>query len=411
MSWNPPINSWPQRDAFRGLLQKLEQLSAPSRIRMMAATSREVFNFYCSAGTIEAAFQNWFFEKYNTQGQQFAWSIWRLLQENRPQTNTMIDSIEHSEFVSVFRPDINVTAMNRSLPVARAPDNYLRAHLNSAICAASASNERKDAAIEMVLKRPATNDFLRARLSWLLPPNATLCDIWKNCSESWHPLIAALCEVAERANAVMHTSFPILAYRKAVEEAVKDIQLPFLERIMHNPLETPETRAAIWMAAAPNAIQQAELCDWLGEVAMATEPMSQEQMNLAFADLMQRIDADVLLCDHVVKHVTAQYLFPVPHFEILVRDLFAPQVPATPLPQMQFTKPGWVSSMLTKLRIVNSQVEKHLHELENEPELLAYYTQENMPSQLMTWGATGLEHVRITNAMVQAGLIAAVPQK
>jgi hypothetical protein len=57
------------------------------------------------------------------------------------------------------------------------------------------------------------------------------------------------------------------------------------------------------------------------------------------------------------------------------------------------------------LEIVNPTLEKHLEEMEDDLSMFGLTAKKDWPAQLLSWGATGAQHFKITAALVKDGLI------
>lgn len=286
---------------------------------------------------------------------------------------------------------------------------YLRRHLSPTFYDSSDTDSDKDAHIETVLTNSMVNDYLRAKVKWLLPNNATLCDLM-NCNGKWAPLVAALTEVAERGIGETDTTFPVTNPRRAVESALSSLNaLPFIEIVLYDPKMSAEDRNAAWTAAAPNVISQAELIDWLKKPdSMKNKNLSQPQMNSFLSKLMTQLEQDMKLRSEVLKTVhQKQPAWTVANFDSLIHDLFEQGAPAAAAPVLNFTSnQSWTAkAFLKSLGITNPTLEANLKEMESDLEMFELRPKAEWPGELVRLGARGAENLKVTKALITANLI------
>jgi len=88
----------------------------------------------------------------------------------------------------------------------------------------------------------------------------------------------------------------------------------------------------------------------------------------------------------------------------LVAELFS----TTPdeLPELTFSKPsGWAATFLHGLKIDNPTLEEHLREMEDDLSMFALKPKKKWPAELVRWGATGTQNLKVTAALAAANLI------
>lgn len=97
----PPINQWQNLREFRQFLQGLWNLDIANLLpRWTPLTNVRGINFHFPGGTIQAAFENWFFHYYNLRGQQFAVDIWQVLEQSDPDSTVLLDAIRSINLIS-----------------------------------------------------------------------------------------------------------------------------------------------------------------------------------------------------------------------------------------------------------------------------------------------------------------------
>jgi len=372
-------------------------------------------------GLDQPSFADWLRQHLEDKGQPFLQAIGCVLERKKDSHPVLYDVVASHYFAPLFGLGATapnevphskplVSLVNETLPAKEIEElsgkQYLRSRLSSEFYDAEDTDQDKDDHIESVLRNPAINRYLRTEVGWLLPEeDSTLWDLFENGHAKWAPLIAALVEVAERGLGEVDTTFPVLNHRKAVEDALKiSADLPLLEVLIYNPKMKSDKRMEEWRSTVSKILNQAQLLKWLGKPSsMVGKQLSQKQMDRMLDRLMEKVDQDKALRAEVLAACKPK-LKSIADLDGLVAELFS----TTPdeLPELTFSKPsGWAATFLQGLKIDNPTLEEHLREMEDDLSMFALKPKKKWPAELVRWGATGTQNLKVTAALAAANLI------
>lgn len=453
VAFKPPINNWPNFSEFRAFLDLLKQLNIADQLERGVVMTRDValMNMYYPAngsiGYIKSDFTGWFFHFYTLRGPTFSQDIYKVLETNQPSTRSLLDAIHRSPFRAMFVmtpasatstppavygnqreyicppgddsmegvvPTINSAFGKASYKSQLFGMDYLVNLLNPHYYNSRTSVESKKTTIRENLASKALNDNLRRRVPWLLPDQSTLADLMANCSGSWAPIVAVLCEIGERAIGESYNTFPSNGdIRSSLEVALQTTaEIPLLEVVLYDPKMTAQDRVEIWRHKCSSVLNQATICKFLGTPAKANKQLSPEGREEMFQDLLHAFE-DSKIAPEIKTHILNQREqvkdLPMARFDSLVQDLF--EAPVGQMAALDFSdKPQDknrfnAKEYLEKLSINNPELLGNLKEVESDPDMFHTYHLKTWPAEFNNWGAKGVQGAKLTNALYKDGWI------